>query len=234
METLVHSVILNTVDKIYQTQLGNIEKAARLMADSFEKGKILQAFGGGHSAAGAMELCARAGGFAPTKRLMEFSNGEYEDVEGVGTVYMKGVDIQSDDIFVLISNSGRNPLPIEMAIEAKKKGAIIIVITSMETTKKVKSRHSGGKNLYEYADVVIDNCTVEGDCSVQLEGMDTKICAMSSIAVTTVVQEMVCQCAQMMIKDGFVPPISKSKNIDGGKEYNQKLYDEYWYRVYHK
>lgn len=234
MKSEVYSVITNLIEQIYNTQDENIERAARLMADSFEKGKILQAFGGGHSAAGAMELCHRAGGFAPAKRLMEFSNGEYEDIEGVGTTYMHGVDMEEDDIFVLISNSGRNPMTIEMAIEAKKKGAKIIVITSMDTTLHVTSRHSGGKNLYEYADVVIDNCTIEGDCSIELAGLDTKICAMSSIAVTTVIQEMCCRCAKMMLKDGYEPPISKSKNIDGGKEYNQKLFEKYWYRVFHK
>jgi len=233
MKSKVYSTVKELIDKIDVTQNDNIEKAARLMANSFENGGILQAYGSGHSTAGAMELCSRAGGFAPTKRLREFASGEYEVIEGNGHIFMEHVDMRKEDVLVLISNSGRNPLCTEMAIEAKKRGTKIIVITSMQTTTHVSSKHSSGKNLYEFGDVVLDNCTVEGDASLSVEGLDTKICGMSAITCDIIIQEMCYRCAEMMIKDGYEPPVFKSKNIDGGEEYNLALKKKYFDRVYH-
>jgi len=234
MKTQVYDVVLDLIKKIYDTQDENIEKAARAMATCFENGGLLQAYGGGHSSAAAMELCARAGGFAPTKRLKEYSEGIYEDIEGNGTLFMHNVDVRKGDIVFVISNSGRNPMPIEIAIEAKKRKAVVVALTSMDTTKQVTSRHSGGKNLYEYADIILDNCVDFGDTMISLKGLDTKICAMSAITNDIIIQEMCCRATKMMIDDGYEPPISKSKNIDGGQEYNLKLHNMYFDRVYHQ
>lgn len=70
---------------------------------------------------------------------------------------MRQVDVQPEDVFIIISNSGRNPLSIEMAEYVKKKGCKVIVVTALEVSKSSTSRHSSGKLLYEFADVVLDN-----------------------------------------------------------------------------
>ena len=67
------------------------------------------------------------------------------------------------DIFIIISNSGRNAMPIEIAMLAKEKGLKVIAITSIEQSKKYPSRHSSRKKLYDLADIVIDNCVPSGD-----------------------------------------------------------------------
>lgn len=233
MENKVYKCVIELIQKLEETQKENVEKAARLFADSLKNGGILQAFGSGHSQSGASELCYRAGGFIPTKQIKEPACGAYEGIEGVGTSFMRKVDVREHDVVVLISNSGRNPLPIEIAIESKKRGAKVVVITSMESTTKLSSKHSAGKNLYEYGDVVLDNCVAEGDAMLDLEGLDTKICGMSAITTDLLIQATVYRAAEMMIEEGIVPPVFKSQNIDGGQEYNDALVAKFFDRMYH-
>ncbi len=233
MENKVYSVVEDLIKKVKETQAENVEKTARIFAETLKNGGLLQAFGSGHSQAGASELCHRAGGFIPTKQIKEPAGGAYEAVEGVGSSFMRKVDVRPNDVVVFISNSGRNPLPIEMALISKERGAKIVVITSLATTMNVTSKHSSGKKLYEIADVVLDNCVVEGDSSIDLDGLDSKICGMSSITTAVLIQAAVYRAAEMLLDEGIVPPVFKSQNIDGGAEYNEKLIAKYFDRLYH-
>lgn len=233
MQSKVYQTVLTLLDEVENTQQENIEKAAQLFKEAIKKGGLLQGFGSGHSNSGAAELCNRAGGFIPTKQIKEPSGGIYEGIEGVGTAFMKRVDIKDTDCVVIISNSGRNPLPIELAIEAKKRGASVVAITSVEASKKLKSKHSGGKNLWELADVVLDNCVPDGDACIDIDGLDTKICGMSSITTAVLIQETMYRATELLLEEGIVPPVFKSNNVDGGFEYNQALREKYFDRIWH-
>ena len=145
------------MEKLENTQRDNIHRAALLISESIRSGGILQAYGSGHSYAAAIEVCGRAGGLIPSKLIGEPQFGEFEAVEGNAFYLMRKVDIRPDDIFILISNSGRNPMTIEMADYIKKKGNPLIVVTALDVSKASVSRHSSGKLLYEFADVVLDN-----------------------------------------------------------------------------
>jgi len=226
------SVIENMIEDIKKTQGDNIKKAGEIIADTVMNGGIVQAFGSGHSYAGALEICHRAGGLIPTKAIKEPSQGKYETIEGAGSLFIKEVDIRPEDCFVFISNSGRNPMPIEMAQYVKEKGNKIIVVTCLEASKNMKSRHSSGKKLYEFADVVLDNRGVEGDAAVKVEGLDTKVCGTSSITTAVLLQATVLHAVETMIMRGFTPPVYLSQNIDGGPEYNQKMQAKYADRLY--
>ncbi|MEA5026678.1 hypothetical protein SDC9_72801 [bioreactor metagenome] len=233
MENKVYGVVEELIRKVKDTQGENVEKAARLFADTLKNKGLLQAFGSGHSQAGASELCHRAGGFIPTKQIKEPAGGAYESIEGVGTSFMKKVDVRSNDVVVIISNSGRNPLPIEIAIRSKERGAKVVVVTSLEASKKLTSKHSSGKNLWQVADVVLDNCVPDGDAAIELEGLDSKICGMSSITTAVLIQASVYRAAEILLSEGIVPPVFKSQNVDGGPEYNDRLMTEYFDRLYH-
>ena len=216
---------------VRDTQGENIKKAAEIIAESIMNGGIIQAFGSGHSYAGAIEIAGRAGGLIPAKVLKEPSGGKYETIEGVGTKFMEEVDIRENDCFVLISNSGRNPMSIEIAEWAKERGNKIIVVTSLDISKTMTSRHSSGKKLYEFADVVLDNRGVEGDAIIELEGLDTKVCGTSSITAAMLLNATILEAIQIMLDKGYVPPVYMSANVDGGPEFNKKLVEKYAYRL---
>lgn len=232
MSNKVFNVVRELVDEIERTEMDAIEQAAQLFADAVMKGGIIQAFGSGHSNAGALEITHRAGGLIPTKNIKEPADGAYESVEGVGSIFVKKVDIREEDVVVIISNSGRNPLPIELALGAKEKGAKIIAVTSVEASKRLVSRHSSGKNLYQVADVVLDNKIIEGDSTIKVEGLDTRVCGMSTITTATLLQAVTLRAVEIMLESGYNPPIYKSQNIDGGREYNESLEEKYLHRLH--
>lgn len=220
-------------DKLEETQGDNISKAAEYVAESIMNGGIVQAFGSGHSYAAAIEICGRAGGLIPSKVIMDPAGGMYEAVEGVGNVLIKRAELKENDIVFLISNSGRNPFSIEIAEWVKSRGCKLVVVTALEVSSASSSRHSSGKLLYEFADVVLDNCSAFGDAALSVEGLDTKVCGTSSFSATLLLQQVVFEAVKIMVQKGYVPPVYKSANIDGGPEYNQKLEQQYAERIWH-
>ncbi len=231
---LYFDVIIDLMEEIRATQKDNIRSAAEIVAQSIMSGGILQAFGSGHSLAAAIEICGRAGGLIPTKFIEDSSRGIYETIEGVGTKLMEMSDFREQDCLVLISNSGRNPFSIEIADYAKKCGVKIIVVTSLEVSKTMTSRHSSGKKLYEFADVVLDNRVAEGDASIKLEGMPVKVCGTSSIAAALLLNSTILEAIEIMLSKGYVPPVFMSANVDGGPEFNKRLTDKYADRLRRK
>lgn len=223
MRNPVYSYVEELNRKIEDTQSEAIEDVARAIVKCIESGGILQAWGSGHSLAGAMEICHRAGGFIPTKRIDEPSMGRYETVEGVGTTFMKRVDIRPNDIVFVISNSGRNPLCVEIAIAAKAKGAKVVAITALDASKSLGAKHSSGKKLYEVADFILDNCTPLGDCCIELEGFSSKVIGLSMITTSIIIQATMYRAMQMMIEKGIEPKVYQSQNIDGMRQRNEEL-----------
>ena len=226
----------NKVDEliadIKATQKKNISDAAAVIANSIMSGGIIQAFGSGHSYAAAIEIAGRAGGLIPAKVIEDKAKGQYEVIEGVGKKLMETADINPKDCFVIISNSGRNPLPIEIAQCAKEKSCKIIVVTSYEVSKKLTSRHSSGKKLYDFADVILDNRGTEGDSAIELPGLPVKVCATSSIAAALLLNCTVLEAIEIMLSKGYTPPIYMSENVDGGHEFNNKVKMKYANRIY--
>ncbi|MEG0832464.1 MAG: SIS domain-containing protein [Oscillospiraceae bacterium] len=233
MENQVFATARQLIKKLEDSQGANITAAANSIADAFMNGGILQAFGSGHSNAGALELCHRAGGFVPTKAIKEPAGGAYEAVPGVGEIFLKKVDIRKNDVVFVISNSGRNPLPLEIASQAKERGATVVAVTSVSASSKLTSKHKSGKRLFEIADIVIDNMVPDGDAAITVEGIDTAICGMSTITTAVALQAVVLEAAQILLSKGQNPPFYKSQNVDGGAEYNETLLGKYFDRLYH-
>jgi len=232
MRNLVFTKTEELLKQVEDTQQEAIEEVAKAIVETLDKGGILQAFGSGHSISGAKEICHRAGGFIPTKEIKEPAYGAYESVEGVGKNFMKKVDIRENDLVFIISNSGRNPLPVEMALGAKDKGAKVVAVTSLGASKNLKPKASCGKNLYEVADYILDNCVPEGDAAVEVEGFEQKICGMSSITTGVLLEAVVCRAVEIMLEQGKEPLIYKSQNIDGGREFNEAIEKKYLDRLY--
>lgn len=210
----------------------NMRKAGHLVAQSIMGGGILQAFGSGHSASVAVEICGRAGGLIPSKQVKELSGGYYERIEGVGTEFATMWDLRKNDCLFIISNSGRNPLIIEMALHAREIGVPVIAVTALEVGRHSTSRHSSGKLLWQLADVVLDNHSVEGDACIELPGMPTKVAGTSSICSDLLVDQTMIFAIREMLEAGYVPPVFMSANVDGGPEFNKKLTDKYADRLY--
>lgn len=222
--------ILDLCTHVCDGQEEAIRATAEIFAETIMKGGVIQSFGSGHSLGNALEISGRAGGLIQTK-LIQATAGMYETVEGIGTAFANDMDLREEDTFVLISNSGRNPLSIEMAQVAKAKGIKIIVVTALDVSKSSTSRHSSGKLLYEYADVVLDNKSIFGDACVEVEELPVNVGGTSLYTGSILLDCAVLEAIDIMLDKGFVPPLFMSANVDGGPEYNKKYLDLYKHRL---
>ena len=225
------------LQEVLEHEMPNIGKAAELVAESCKQGGKFYVFGSGHSHMVAEELYQRAGGLAvvhailpPELMLHEMTQKStyIERMEGYSKALVELYKIEEKDTIMVISNSGRNPVPVEMCLEAKKKGAKVIALTSMKHSSGCTSRHSSGKKMYEIADVTIDNCADAGDAGFAVEGMETRIGPISSITGIAIAEALACQVVDNLMKAGIEPPVFKSSNVDGGDAYNQNLYETYY------
>ena len=225
------------LQEVLAHELPNIEKAAELVAESCKNGGKFYVFGSGHSHMVAEELYLRAGGLAlvhailpPELMLHEMPNKStyLERVEGYAKSLIELYRVEAKDTLMVISNSGRNAVPVEMCLEAKKKGTAVIAMTSMKHSSSCTSRHSSGKKMYEIADVTIDNCAEKGDAAFPIEGLDTCIGPTSDAIGIAIAQALICEVVDKLVKAGVEPPVFKSSNVDGGDAHNNRMFATYY------
>jgi uncharacterized phosphosugar-binding protein len=215
------------VQKINETQGEAICRAAALVGETLITGHMVYTFGSGHSQLLAMEIQARAGGLYPVQAIIDPMKGKAEKLEGYGTILVEYAPYKEGDLLFVISNSGRNPEPIEVATNALSKGVRVIVLTSMEHTLSVSSRHSSGKKLYELGEVVLDSQVPAGDASMAYEGMAPKAGALSTILGATILNAVVVEAIQYLLDHNYEPPVLMSANLDGSEVHNEKVLQRY-------
>jgi uncharacterized phosphosugar-binding protein len=227
-------------DKIRQTEGENIETAAGFIADAVIQDGIVHIFGTGHSNIIAEEVFARANTLAPVNQVVDLSMAGsvntvrsfyLERIEKAGQMIFDHVRAQPQDVFLVISNSGRNAVPIDFAQAAKGNGHKVIVETCTSFSLSQPSRHPSGKRLLDYADVILDNHTPMADAVVQVEGMKPGLGSASGIAGSLLVHAVLVEAAVKIKEHGVDPPVFMHGNLDGGMEYNQSLLDHYWWRI---
>ncbi len=227
MQQQYFDLIIERIATIRKDESENIDRAARIVGDTLMEKKWVYTFGSGHSQLLALEVHGRAGGLYPIVHLPDPMNGRAEKIEGFGGILIEGIVFKKGETIFVISNSGRNPEPIEIALTAKDAGVNLIAITSLEHSRSVKSRHSSGKLLYEIADVVIDTHTPVGDASLSFKSSNVKSGALSTVLGAAVMNAVMVESIQYMLDNGFEPPVLISANLDGSDEHNQRIMDQY-------
>ena len=232
------SKIQAQINKIAASQEASLNEAAKLFAESIVQDQIIHTFGTGHSHMIGLELFTRAGGLANVNAMLDSTvlsvegarrGAEIERVPGIARVVWDQYRIDPADIMVIISNSGRNAMPVEMAMLARTHGVKTIGITSLEQSRRYPSRHESGKKLYELVDVVIDNCVPSGDVLMEIEGYRTG--PASSISGMLIVNLLATEGCKIAASRGAQLPIYFSQNIDGFS--NEELYRIYEDRIRH-
>ena len=236
--------VAEILNKTIDTQEEALENAAEIVSKSCENGGRFYVFGSGHSHMVAEEIYIRAGGLAyvrailpPELMLHEMPNKStwLERLDGYSEALLKLYKVDEKDTIMIVSNSGRNSVPVEMALGAKALGAKVIAMTSMEHSTQTTSRHKSGKKLYEIADVVLDNCSLIGDAAVEIDGFEMKVGSTSTIPNIFLQNAILVQMVELLVQKGITPDVYYNGHMAFMKpecaNHNDKLVDKYFYRI---
>lgn len=218
---------------VAQNEAAGIEAAAQRVAEAVRRGRLIHTFGCGHSGLIAQEIFFRSAGLmvvnyihAPAQSLdvrPVHITSHFERLQGYAAILLSGHDIQPEDVVIVISSSGRNAVPIEFAMEARKRGAFVIALTSLTIAGSgVKSRHPTGTLLHEHADLVLDNHVEPGDAMVDLPGFPQRIGPMSTVVGAAILQAVVARAIEVLSQETTDLPVFINANVDGGTEHNER------------
>ena len=212
-----------------------LREAGRRIADSLAADGVLHTFGSGHSQILASELERRAGGLVPVSSIHDPAEGWPEQIPGYGERlfrrYAFQYAVRETDTLLVISNSGRNPAPIEVALGGKAMGLPVIALTSLAMSRPATSRHPSGKRLFEIADIVLDNGGEPGDAALQPDGFAHKVGPTSTLSGALLLNLLGMEIIGRLLEKGITPPTYVSQNTDGGAEHNEALAEKYRHRI---
>jgi len=234
---------IEALQQVASTQSERIGTAAGLVVDAIVGGKALYAFGATHSFMIAEELVYRTGGLMLVNPIyphgMNLSvrpipvTSQFERVPGLGAELLGLAPVAAGDVVIVASTSGRNPVPIDLALAATARGAQVIGITSMAYTQRVSSRHASGKKLVDVCTVVIDNGAPYGDAAVEVKGFAQAVGPLSSVTGCAIANAIVAETVARLVARGYEPPVFMSANVDGGDAYNARLMRANAHRIHY-
>lgn len=240
-----YPAVKENLERVEREQLANIKKAAELMFDAIKNDRLIHVYGGGgHTTLPVGEMFFRAGGLCNINPIMEpalsvFNQAlkylELERTENFGRAIVKYYDLKKDDLLIIFHNIGINPATIDAADEAKKRGVRIVAVSSSYWQKEIPQgfaiRHSSGKNLFDFADVCIDDYNPVGDTAVKFDSFDTPIAPVSNIVDFYIAHRLEIETVALCLERGVEPPVWKSANVPGGDEANRRYIEKYKPRV---
>jgi uncharacterized phosphosugar-binding protein len=241
MDTSYLKAVQQLLTKVEEKNSTEIEQSSSLLADCFGNEGILHVFGCGHSHMIAEEVFYRAGGIVPIRPLFvedlmlhkgALRSSELEKDPLFAKTFLPSQPFQPNDVLLVVSTSGRNPVPIDVAQYGKKMGLKVMTISS-HAYHTLSSRHSTSLHLAAVADIALDNLIPVGDALIPLHNPKSTINVGpgSTIINAAILNQIIVNSVELLIKRGMEIPILKSGNIDGSEEHNNELIQKYGNRI---
>ena len=230
--------IADILNKILNTQKDKLSKASEMVSEVIKNDGIIYIFGCGHSHLIGLDCFYRAGGLVNVSAMLDtdlmLHNGaakssKMEKMSGIAESIFERYCITDKDLLIVVSTSGKNAVPVEMAEIASQKGINNIAVVSSAYFADKKD----SPMLYETASMYIDNCVPHGDAVIDIPGAETKMGSVSTAASSFILQTILMEGADIAGKDGASLPVYMSGNVEGGEEFNKKLIKEYMPRIKH-
>ncbi|HEY1109160.1 MAG TPA: sugar isomerase domain-containing protein, partial [Opitutaceae bacterium] len=195
---------------------------------------IVHTFGSGHSEIIAREIVGRAGGLVAITSIPDPTAGFIENLVGFGTAlvqrYDRQYELRAGEVIIVISNSGKNSSPIEVALHAKSKGCIVVGLTSVAMSTTAKTVHPSGQKLHSLSDYVLDNGGVPGDTVMKLTD-DIMTGPTSTFIGASILNWLMLSVMEWMRDNGHPLPVLRSQNIPGAIDHNRQVGAKYKTRL---
>jgi uncharacterized phosphosugar-binding protein len=226
-----------------------IQQAADLFADTILRGQMVHVFASGHSRIMVEEMWPRYGSFPGFNPIVELSltfhnlvvgaNGQrqamfLENVSGFAARILRNFDLKQGDSALVISSSGCNVVPIEIAEEFQRRGVKVVALISQKHSDASTSKHREGKKLQDFADLVLDTGAPIGDAMVKIDGLDTPVGPGSTVGGCLIINAIKVELAERLTKAGHPPKVLTAGAVCGaGKatELFEAAYDEHARRL---
>ncbi|MFR9673626.1 sugar isomerase domain-containing protein [Streptomyces sp. TR06-5] len=235
---------IQLLHRVGETQAENIAAAGGLLAESAARDGRLFAFGAGHSSLAAQDVVHRAGGLAVMNLLAvpgtvgvdvhpATLGGGLERLPGLAATVLDASPARAGDALVVVSLSGRNALPVEMAERARARGLRVVGVTSTAYAAQTVSRHASGTFLKDHCDVVVDSSVPVGDTTLAHPGVPAPFAPASTVVACALLQAVVAAAVGDLAARGIEPPLLRSGNVDGGQDWNTRVLREHREHVFH-
>jgi len=218
--------IVTILDHTIANQAEAFEAARDAIAAALAADRLIYVAGSGHSHLIAEEAFFRAGGIAAAQAILDpdlmlhvsaSGSSQLERETGRADRVIAEYDVVPGDVLFVVSNSGRNAFPIEMALAAKARGATTVGLTSLHHSNQVTSRHPSGKRLFEVCDIVLDNCTDYGDASLPVGRHGDHMGPTSTIAGVFIINALLAEAVDKLANQGIAVDVYPSGNAQGGE-----------------
>lgn len=157
-----------------------------------------------------------------------------ERVDGLAGAVLDSSPLRSGDALIVVSLSGRNALPVEMALGARARGVKVIGVTSVAYAAETTSRHSSRTFLKDHCDLVLDSKIAVGDAELTLDGVAAPFAPASTVVTSALLQAVLATAASTLADRGIEPPLLRSGNVDGGHEWNARVFEKYADRIFYR
>jgi uncharacterized phosphosugar-binding protein len=228
--------VVEAVGRFRETQGASLHRAATLVCERVAAGNALHHFDTGHM---REEPIRRAGGLfglhhldvqveirhprPPGRTRKPSLKQRYVwHLASLAAHALAVSNIAPGDVLILVSNSGKEPFPVELALSARRSEVAVIAITSVAFSRTLEPAHPCGKRLFEIADVVIDNQSGVGDAAVSVPGLDTPICPTSGVLSAIALWTLTADIVECCLARGLKPAIYRSVNLPDGFEFNER------------
>jgi uncharacterized phosphosugar-binding protein len=236
------------LDKVGE-QEDQIQKAARWFAESILAGRMVHVFGSGHSRIMVEEMWPRYGSFPGFNPIVELSltyhnnvvgaNGQrqamyLENVSGLAEKILRNFGLSEKDTALIISSSGCNVVPIEMAeLFQKKKIKVVALITQKHLTAST-SKRTDGKKLSDFADLLLDTGAPAGDSMIKVDGLETPVSPGSTVGGIMIINSVKAEIAKLLTEAGKPPKVLTAGCVVGQEKATalfEAAYDEHAHRL---
>jgi uncharacterized phosphosugar-binding protein len=156
-----------------------------------------------------------------------------EKQEGYAEEILKGFKFGPHDAMIIISTSGIRPVIVEMALGARGRGMPVIALCSVRHCGSAVPSHSSGQKLTDIADVVLDNQAPEGDCTVEIPGLEWRTGPTSTLCGAMLINMLRCATAQKLVERGLKPEMLPSHQFvgsaaaDAAEKQLERFYEAY-------